>query len=149
MSHNLKSRKVIRLIKIVLLSGTLLFTSLIGGYIIYEWYIGTHYYSFRLSEDVDVKLVADECSDCFLDWPIEFKLKVKDLKKGRTSSYHFETGEGPQLQFYFNEEYPEQLLKGTSTMNVWAGKSVLKKKQSKASIPVTHQAWKVTGFSTS
>ena len=85
-------------------------STLIGVYLIYEWQIGTHYFNFTLRNKTEIKLVADECTECFLDWPIDFTLKIKAPDSNNFSSFQFDTGNGPELRFYSNINHSNLIL---------------------------------------
>lgn len=93
-----------------LLRIVVVFVILFFVYKTWEWYIGTHYLKFDLNKKYYIELTADEITEAFLDWPIEYEITIKNIETNSTYIYTFFTGEGPYLEFYTSEEFPDQIL---------------------------------------
>ncbi len=96
---------------------TLLFILCIIAYlVIHEKWLTVHCIKFDIEDQYKIRLTADECGSCFLDWPIDYQLDVYDRKHKRKSRFYFSTGDGPFLQFNrSNKGTAEILISGYRT----------------------------------
>jgi hypothetical protein len=65
--------------------------------VLYEQIILVKRYNFEL-EDLKVKVVADECESCFLDWTTNNTITIENKKSKKTIKEKFNT-EGSQIEF--------------------------------------------------
>ncbi|MEZ4805786.1 MAG: hypothetical protein R2852_09960 [Bacteroidia bacterium] len=110
LKHLIKTPKLLRLLikAFVLISGGIILLIAIIWTI--EWYIGTHYYNFKMQDRFEVELKADECGTCFMDWQIEYNVEITDLKNEKNYEYKFFSSEGPYIRFCLSKEHPELIL---------------------------------------
>lgn len=59
----------------------------------------THNLEFQYSQDVKVEIYALE-HNTFLDWPVEFEIKILNSKNEIIENIEFTTAEGPYVKFY-------------------------------------------------
>jgi hypothetical protein len=79
------------------------------AWFIFEWAIGTHTVYFQLRNDYQMTLTADT-RQSFLDYPIEFTLRVHNKNNGRVSKYKLFTGEGPEIRFMAHKKKTNMLF---------------------------------------
>lgn len=71
-------------------------------------YVLSYWYTFELN-NYKIVVYSDECETCFLDWPFDHTIWVRDLNSGQSSKIDFYT-EGPRLEFGFNKTKDELLI---------------------------------------
>ena len=69
---------------------------------VFWWYMFHHTVKLTLKDRYQLEVVMHEL-DSFLDWPIDFKVEVLDLKENTSHSFEF-TSEGPYYQFLLSNE---------------------------------------------
>lgn len=77
-------------------------TILISGIIIisiWEYWESTHRIHFKIRDKYIINLFADECGTCFLDWQIDFIIRITDLETNKKYKYKFWMGDGPFIEF--------------------------------------------------
>lgn len=94
-----------------ILKASFLFLFIIGLMIYaYEYWMTTHTTKFKLADQYEIELFSDECGFCYLDWPIDFVIKVKEISTSQRSRYKFWMGNGPYIQFGVPNDGTKKLL---------------------------------------
>ena len=73
---------ILKNISIILICG-------ISTLIALEYWQSTHRISFKIDDKYEIKLFADECGSCFLDWQIDFKIKIREVDTNKKYKYKF------------------------------------------------------------
>ena len=85
----------------------ILFLLSVGVLVFWDWWEGIYWRNFKLNDQYEVSLEADDCTACFLDWPIDFQIEITDTQTGQSHEFEIYTGEGPQIRFLLSEEQPQ------------------------------------------
>ena len=91
MSKNIISKMIKVLLAII--------TCGIIGLVSYEYWMTTHRINFKINDKYKAILLADECGSCFLDWQIDFIIRIIDLKNNKKYRHKFWMANGPYIQF--------------------------------------------------
>jgi hypothetical protein len=84
---------------------------LISAYSYY--YIHTHHSAeITIGDKYQIELYAVE-QESFLDWPIDFKITIIDLRSDLARTFEFHTSEGPGFQILLSDDSRYIILKGT------------------------------------
>ena len=75
-----------------------------------EYWQSTHRISFKIDDKYEIKLFADECGSCFLDWQIDFKIKIREVDTNKKYKYKFWMGQGPYFKFGIPKNGKDELL---------------------------------------
>lgn len=92
----LKGKKIANKISFILGVLTL---CLFIGIIINDRFNRTHNLEFQYSKNIKITIYALE-HNTFLDWPVEFEIKILNSKNEIIENIEFTTAEGPYIKFY-------------------------------------------------
>lgn len=107
--------KILKICLIVVAIAVVAFTA-------YEYWATTHRIKFNVEEKYKISLVADECGLCFLDWPIDFIIKVTDLQTNKKYRHKFWMGHGPYVKFGIPKNGKNELIiygEKYNNPNIW------------------------------
>lgn len=82
-----------------------LFSLLLAGFVgvvVYHWIETHHWTKFQLDNQYDVKVSMHEI-DAFMDWPIDFKITIRDIEENNKMVVRSNTN-GPYCQFLMSED---------------------------------------------
>lgn len=95
--------KILKTFLIIVLSGIIAIT-------VWEYWETTHRIHFKIKDKYSINLFADECGNCFLDWPIDFVIKITDLETDKKYKYKFWLGDGPFIEFGIPKDGSGELI---------------------------------------